>query len=142
MFIVDNEDCYSANEITKLAEIIELAMGMWKYTPERDARAELIKALKRGSKSLAYSLKEEAGINDENILCVFYAHGIETPEARKIIDDFEQNEKLRIMKVAEGDDLFSRRLSKTTKTRPARETNAMTSLMISKLKTRCAYSTL
>ena len=53
MFIVDNEDCYSANEITKLAEIIELAMGMWKYTPERDARAELIKALKRGSKSLS-----------------------------------------------------------------------------------------
>lgn len=106
MFIVDNEDCYSANEITKLAEIIELAMGMWKYTPERDARAELIKALKRGSKSLAYSLKEEAGINDENILCVFYAHGIETPEARKIIDDFEQNEKLRIMKVAEGDDTY------------------------------------
>lgn len=106
MFIVDNEDCYSANEITKLAEIIELAMGMWKYTPERDARAELIKALKRGSKSLAYSLREEAGIDDENILCVFYAHGIETPEARKIIDRFEQNEKLRIMKVAEGDDTY------------------------------------
>ncbi|MEG1585111.1 MAG: PucR family transcriptional regulator ligand-binding domain-containing protein, partial [Anaerovorax sp.] len=44
MFIVDNEDSYSAGEITKLAEIIELAMGMWKYTPERDAKAEFIKA--------------------------------------------------------------------------------------------------
>ena len=29
MFIVDNEDSYTAGEITKLAEIIELAMGMW-----------------------------------------------------------------------------------------------------------------
>ena len=29
---------YSAGEMTKLAEIIELAMGMWKYTPERDVR--------------------------------------------------------------------------------------------------------
>ena len=38
MFIVDNEDSYTAGEITKLAEIIELAMGMWKYTPERDAK--------------------------------------------------------------------------------------------------------
>ena len=52
LFIVDNEDNYSAGEITKLSEIIELAMGMWKYTPERDVRAELIKALIRGNKSL------------------------------------------------------------------------------------------
>ena len=55
LMIVDNEDNYSAGEITKLAEIIELAVGMWKYTPERDVRAELIKALIRGNKSLAYS---------------------------------------------------------------------------------------
>ena len=106
MFIVDNEDCYSANEITKLAEIIELAIGMWKYTPERDARAELIKALKRGNKSLAYSLREEAGIKGEEILCVFYARGIETPEGREIIAKFEQNEKLRVMKVAEGEETY------------------------------------
>ena len=35
MFIVDNDDLYTAAEITKLAEIIELAMGMWKYAGER-----------------------------------------------------------------------------------------------------------
>ena len=60
MFIVDNEDSYSAGEITKLAEIIELAMGMWKYTPERDARAEFIKALRRGNRSLAYNCSNSA----------------------------------------------------------------------------------
>ena len=79
---------------------------MWKYTPERDARAELIKALKRGNKSLAYSLREEAGIKGEEILCVFYARGIETPEGREIIAKFEQNEKLRVMKVAEGEETY------------------------------------
>ena len=42
LFIVDNDDNYSSGEMTKLAEIIELAMGMWKYTPERDAKAELV----------------------------------------------------------------------------------------------------
>ncbi|MFQ7103080.1 MAG: PucR family transcriptional regulator ligand-binding domain-containing protein, partial [Anaerovoracaceae bacterium] len=67
MFIVDNEDSYTAGEITKLAEIIELAMGMWKYTPERDAKAEFIKALIRGNKSLAYTLKDEAKISGDDI---------------------------------------------------------------------------
>ena len=53
LLIVDNDDRYSSVEITKLAEIIELAIGMWKYTPERDVKAEFIKALIRGNKSLA-----------------------------------------------------------------------------------------
>ena len=30
LLIVDNDDRYSSVEITKLAEIIELAIGMWK----------------------------------------------------------------------------------------------------------------
>ena len=78
MFIVDNEDSYTAGEITKLAEIIELAMGMWKYTPERDAKAEFIKALMRGNKSLAYTLKDEARISGDDILSVFFSKGIST----------------------------------------------------------------
>ena len=76
MFIVDNEDSYTAGEITKLAEIIQLAMGMWKYTPERDAKAEFIKALIRGNKSLAYTLKDEAKISGDDILSVFFSKGI------------------------------------------------------------------
>ena len=39
MFIVDNEDSYSPGEITKLAEILEIAMGMWKYSPVKDAQS-------------------------------------------------------------------------------------------------------
>lgn len=102
MFIVDNEDSYSAGEITKLAEIIELAMGMWKYTPERDARAEFIKALMRGNKSLAYTLKDEAGIEGDDILSVFFAKGIN----QGILTEFEKQEGLHIMKISEADETY------------------------------------
>jgi len=106
MFIVDNEDSYSAGEITKLAEIIELAMGMWKYTPERDAKSEFIKALRRGNKSLAYTLKDEAGIYSEDILSVFFARGIETGDGFKVLAEFEQRTKLKIVKIIEGEETY------------------------------------
>lgn len=106
VFIVDNEDNYSAGEITKLAEIIELAMGMWKYTPERDAKAELIKALIRGNKSLAYSLKDEIGLKGERILSVFYAKGIGNSQGNKVLSDFEKEENIEIMRIAEGDETY------------------------------------
>lgn len=112
MFIVDNEDSYSAGEITKLAEIIELAMGMWKYTPERDARSEFIKALRRGNKSLAYTLKEEAGIDGSEILSVFYGKGMERGNGLRQISDFEKEEGLQVMKITEGEDTYGMILSR------------------------------
>lgn len=107
LFIVDNDDNYSAGEITKLAEIIELAMGMWKFTPERDAKAELVKALMRGNKSLAYSIKEEAGIKSADILSVFYARGIETGQADVVIDRFLKEGILDIIKITEGNESYA-----------------------------------
>lgn len=107
LFIVDNDDNYSAGEITKLAEIIELAMGMWKFTPERDAKAELVKALMRGNKSLAYSLREEAGIKASDILSVFYARGIETGQADEVIDRFVGDGILDIVKITEDDESYA-----------------------------------
>ncbi|MBR5315767.1 MAG: PucR family transcriptional regulator [Firmicutes bacterium] len=106
LFIVDNEDNYSAGEITKLAEIVELAMGMWKYTPERDVRAELIKALLRGNKSLAYSLKDEMDIKGENILSVFYAKGIENNQCNSIISEFEKKERVEVLRITEGEETY------------------------------------
>ena len=106
MFIVDNEDSYTAGEITKLAEIIELAMGMWKYTPERDAKAEFIKALIRGNKSLAYTLKDEARINGDEILSVFFTKGIGQEAESQIFAEFEKTEDLNIMKITEGDETY------------------------------------
>ncbi len=106
LFIVDNEDNYSAGEITKLAEIIELAIGMWKFTPERDVRAELIKALLRGNKSLAYSLKDEIELDVDDILSVFYAKGIENTQSNNIISDFEKRENIEILRISEGDETY------------------------------------
>ncbi len=106
MFIVDNEDSYTAGEITKLAEIIELAMGMWKYTPERDAKAELIKALIRGNKSLAYTLKDEAKISGEDIVSVFFTKGIVPEVETQVFAEFEKEADLQIMKITEGDETY------------------------------------
>lgn len=106
MFIVDNEDSYTAGEITKLAEIIELAMGMWKYTPERDAKAEFIKALIRGNKSLAYTLKDEAKISGNDILSVFFSKGIGQELENQIFLEFEKEADLNIMKITEGDETY------------------------------------
>ena len=106
MFIVDNEDSYTAGEITKLAEIIELAMGMWKYTPERDAKAEFIKALIRGNKSLAYTLKDEAKISGDDILSVFFSKGIGTEVESHVFAEFEKEEDLNVMKITEGDETY------------------------------------
>ena len=106
MFIVDNEDSYTAGEITKLAEIIELAMGMWKYTPERDTKAEFIKALMRGNKSLAYTLKDEARISGDDILSVFFCKGIEKDVENQAFADFEKEEDLNVMRITEGDETY------------------------------------
>lgn len=106
MFIVDNEDSYTAGEITKLAEIIELAMGMWKYTPERDAKAEFIKALIRGNKSLAYTLKDEAKISGDDIFSVFFSKGIAHETENQVFAEFEKEEDLNIMKITEGDETY------------------------------------
>ena len=47
LVIVDNDDNYSDKMMSKLAETIQLAIGMWKYTPERDSRADFIKSAVR-----------------------------------------------------------------------------------------------
>ncbi len=106
LVIVDNEDTYSTGEITKLAEIIELAMGMWKFTPERDAKSEFVKALIRGNKSLAYSLREEVGIKPAELLSVFYGRGINDAACEGIIDAYEEKGFLNIVKVNEDNDVY------------------------------------
>ncbi len=106
MFIVDNEDSYSPGEITKLAEILEIAMGMWKYSPVKDAKAEFIKALRRGNKSLAYCLKDEAMTEGDEILSVFCVSGIERDDCLKKITAFEKRTGYEVLKIHEGDEIY------------------------------------
>ena len=72
LVIVDNEDEYSTSEMSKLAQTIELAIGMWKYTPDRDSRAEFIKSAVRGDVSFCYTLLEESGLKGMQFTSAFY----------------------------------------------------------------------
>ena len=106
LIIVDNEDSYSSGEITKLAEIIELAMGMWKFTPERDAKSEFVKSLVRDNKSLAYSLRDEIELKSEDILSVFYGRGINDASCEAVIDQYEEKGLLKVLKINEDNDVY------------------------------------
>jgi len=106
LLIVDNEDRYTSGEVTKLAEIVELAMGMWKFTPVRDSKTEFVKALMRGNTSLAYSFKNELGLKFENLVSVFYARGINDINCDNIIDRYEEKGLLKVIKINEEDDCY------------------------------------
>ncbi len=76
LVIVDNEDEYSAAEMTKLARSIEIAIGMWKYTPDRDSRAEFIKSAVRGDISFCHTLLDESGLRGMQFTSAFYIKNV------------------------------------------------------------------
>ncbi|MEG0919208.1 MAG: PucR family transcriptional regulator [Anaerovoracaceae bacterium] len=106
LMIVDNDDLYSNTEISKLAEIIELSMGMWKYSPVRDKRAEFIKALRRGNISLAYSLKDDIEINETEIISVFLGNGFNGTKAQLIINEFCNEQNVTTLQVEDEEQVF------------------------------------
>lgn len=106
LMIVDNEDNYSAKEIKKVAEIIELAMGMWKYTPERDSRSEFIKSAVRGDLSFCYTMIDDAEMKNKNYISVFYARGVDETKTYEILDDFKNDKGLGMLLLPEGNELY------------------------------------
>ena len=106
LLIVDNDDNYSAGEITKVAEIIQLAMGMWKYTPERDVKAEFIKSLMRGNRSLAYTLRDEIGMDADRIVSVFSSSRIDIAQSEDEFLFFEKKYGFEIMRIREGEETY------------------------------------
>lgn len=106
MFIVDNEDSFSAGEISKLAEIIELAMGMWGYTPQRDLKAEFIRALQRGNTGLARSLENDVMMEDQRIYSVFFLEGGDVHKALRNIDEYQGRVELDVLCISEEEEAF------------------------------------
>ncbi|MBR2098614.1 MAG: hypothetical protein IJ926_02900, partial [Firmicutes bacterium] len=100
LLLVDNDDNYSQDDIFKLAEIIELAMGMWNFAPERDPVAEFIRALRRGNRGLAYSLMQELNLEQEEFWGVFYTPGIKKDGGLKELAAFENEFNIRTLKMA------------------------------------------
>ncbi len=105
LMLVDNDDNYSQDDIIKLAEILELAMGMWDYSPRRDPTAEFIRALRRGNRALAYSLMQEQGLDQSQMQGVYLVPGVNRDEGLKIIAAFEEKFGVSSLKVSEGDEI-------------------------------------
>ena len=109
MLVVDNKDQYSSAEMIKLAEIIELAMGMWKFTPVRDAKTEFINALRRRNIKQAFALKDEAGVDPADIISVFMARGVEKDVERHIMQEFSRYKDLSIIRIIEDNNTYGMR---------------------------------
>lgn len=101
LLLVDNEDNYSKEDIAKLAEIIELAMGMWNFSPERNPAAELIRALRRGNRNLAYTVMQELNLQQSDFRGVFFVPGVHKEDGLKKLSAFETKYKIKTLRIAE-----------------------------------------
>lgn len=106
LMIVDNEDNYSAAEMTKLAETIQLAIGMWKYTPERDSRAEFIKSAVRGDLSFCHTLLDESGLRGMQFPSAFLIRDIDEEELYETLADFRNRYGFSSLMVNEGNETY------------------------------------
>ncbi len=76
LLLVDNENSYSTVAMTQLGQIIQLAMKMWNFTPQKDPRAEYIKALSRSNIKVAAEIQREMGLESKTPVSVFYGRGL------------------------------------------------------------------
>ncbi len=106
LVIVDNEDNYSSAEMTKLAETIELAIGMWKYTPSRDSRSEFIKSAVRGDLSFCHTLLDEAGLRGMQFPSTFLVRDIQHEEILDILDRYKKKYGFSSLTISEGNETF------------------------------------
>lgn len=104
LMLVDNDQNYKQDEIIKLAEIIELAIGMWNYRPERDTAAEFIRALRRGNRGLADTLLDAMDIREQNCEAVVFVPRIDTEKALSLVAAFETSYKVNSLRMTEGNE--------------------------------------
>lgn len=105
LMLVDNDKNYTQEEIVKLAEIIELAMGMWNFIPLRDPSIEIIRALKRGNKELAASLAAEMKLDEGKIVAVFAISGVKEKLAQKLWAEFSASQGITAITNVEQDEI-------------------------------------
>lgn len=108
LVIVDNEDEYSASEMTKLARSIEIAIGMWKYTPDRDSRAEFIKSAVRGDISFCHTLLDESGLRGKQFTSAFYIRNVgdDISSFLDILNKYKKKADFGLLTTTEPDEVF------------------------------------
>ena len=106
LVIADNEDEYSGAEMTKLAQTIELAIGMWKYTPERDSRAEFIKSAVRGDISFCYTLLDESSLRGMQFCSVFCIRNGSEEEIEETLAAYKKEYNFGLLTTSETDEMY------------------------------------
>ncbi|MBQ6456981.1 MAG: PucR family transcriptional regulator [Mogibacterium sp.] len=106
LMIVDNDDYYSAAEMTKLAETIQLAIGMWKYTPERDSRSEFIKSAVRGDLSFCHTLLDESGLRGMQFSSAFLVKDIAQDALFDILGEYKTRYGFSTLTISEGNETY------------------------------------
>lgn len=112
MFIVDNDDSYSEDEIIKLSRIINMSMAMWKYAPEKDITKEFIRELQRGNMLVANGIKTELGIEDREIKSVYYWQEDLDESARDQWDRYCKKENILSLKMRDIAETYGMLVSK------------------------------
>ncbi|MCQ2553188.1 MAG: helix-turn-helix domain-containing protein [Clostridia bacterium] len=106
LILVDNDKNYTQEEIVKLAEIIELAMGMWNYVPLRDPSTEFVRTLRRGNKELAASLAHEIKLSENDIAAVFSITDIKKKkDVQKVWADFSASQGMSSIVSSDQDEI-------------------------------------
>ena len=108
LVIVDNEGQFASLAVPKLAQSIEVAIGMWKYTPDRDSRSEFIKSAIRGDLSFCLSLLDEAELRDKQFSCVFHIRDIGKDKALFYgkLEELKRNEGLGLLTINEEGNIY------------------------------------
>lgn len=96
-FIVDNEESYTAEEVTDLGEMIALSMGLWRYTPQHDAQAALLHAVRRGDTLTARNAAGEAEVAEDALLAVFGLAGEGVTKTAEWLTAAREKSALRIL---------------------------------------------
>ncbi len=103
--LVDNDGSFSIDDLGKISEIIELSMRMWNFKPERDMAGEFVRAVRRGNRSLAYSLLDEMGIREDSLEVVFYFPGPVEEKGVEEVVSFETKYDLKVLKLSDQEGL-------------------------------------
>ncbi len=109
LVIVDNNDEYSSAVMTRLAQTIELAIGMWKYTPDRDSRAEFIKSAVRGDISFCHTLLEESGLKGMQFTSAMYIKdaGTDADSFIDILSTYRKETGFGMLTTRDGGDIYA-----------------------------------
>lgn len=106
LVIEDEKSVYNWIELRKFAEILELTAKVWKFVPEKDYKADIVKAMLRGNKNLVISFSDILGLGERDLISVFLGKNVN----KRIWDDeilyFEEKTGYKIYRLEEEDRIY------------------------------------